>query len=174
MFRKIYFFFLKDGFKRGEYLRKKNIFHKCGNKIFYQPRKMPSDPKLVEFGDNIVIASQVVFINHDVIHHIFNNMEEDSTSFNMGIIKIGSNVFVGANTIILPNVKICDNVIISAGSIVVKSIQESGVYAGNPLRKIKEFDQLFDQRKKMHDTNKEFEREEIIKKLWKDKEENKK
>jgi maltose O-acetyltransferase len=43
-------------------------------------------------------------------------------------------VFVGAGSIILPNVTIGDNVIIGAGSVVTRSIPENCVYAGNPAR----------------------------------------
>ena len=52
---------------------------------------------------------------------------------------VGDNVSIGSNATILP-VKICSNVVIGAGSVVVKNISKSGVYAGNPakfLRKIK-------------------------------------
>ena len=33
-------------------------------------------------------------------------------------------------------VNICDNVVVGAGSVVTKDITESGIYAGNPARKI--------------------------------------
>ena len=46
---------------------------------------------------------------------------------------IGNNVSIGTNSTILP-VRICDNVVIGAGSIVIKDISISGLYAGNPLK----------------------------------------
>ena len=49
---------------------------------------------------------------------------------------IGNNVSIGTNATILP-VRICDHVVIGAGSVVTKDITESGIYAGNPVRKIK-------------------------------------
>ena len=51
--------------------------------------------------------------------------------------KIGNNVSIGSNATILP-VEICDHVVIGAGAVVTKNIVESGVYAGNPAKKIKE------------------------------------
>ena len=48
---------------------------------------------------------------------------------------IGNRVSIGSNATILP-VSICDHVIIGAGSVVTKDIKESGVYAGNPAKKI--------------------------------------
>jgi acetyltransferase-like isoleucine patch superfamily enzyme len=50
--------------------------------------------------------------------------------------KIGNNVSIGTNSTILP-VEICDNVVIGAGSVVTKNITQSGIYAGNPAKKIK-------------------------------------
>ena len=49
---------------------------------------------------------------------------------------LGDNVSIDSNTTILP-VEICNDVIIGAGSVITKSINEPGIYAGNPLKKIK-------------------------------------
>jgi acetyltransferase-like isoleucine patch superfamily enzyme len=46
---------------------------------------------------------------------------------------IGNRVSIGSNSTILP-VAICDDVVIGAGSVVTKSIDRPGVYAGNPAR----------------------------------------
>jgi acetyltransferase-like isoleucine patch superfamily enzyme len=48
---------------------------------------------------------------------------------------IGNRVSIGSNATILP-VSICDQVVIGAGAVVTKDIKESGVYAGNPAKKI--------------------------------------
>lgn len=50
---------------------------------------------------------------------------------------IGNNVSIGSNATILP-VNICDNVVIGAGAVVTKNITQSGIYAGNPAKKIKD------------------------------------
>ncbi len=49
---------------------------------------------------------------------------------------IGNNVSIGSNATIMP-VSICDNTVIGAGSIVTKNIHESGIYAGNPAKKLR-------------------------------------
>jgi acetyltransferase-like isoleucine patch superfamily enzyme len=49
---------------------------------------------------------------------------------------IGNHVSIGTNSTILP-VRIVDNVVIGAGSVVTKDILEPGIYAGNPVRKLK-------------------------------------
>jgi len=49
---------------------------------------------------------------------------------------IGDRVSVGTNATILP-VEICDDVVIGAGAVVTRSINEPGVYAGNPARRLR-------------------------------------
>ena len=52
-------------------------------------------------------------------------------------IKIGDDVFIGANSIILKGVKIGSRSIIGAGSVVTKSIPADEIWAGNPAKFIK-------------------------------------
>ena len=54
-----------------------------------------------------------------------------------GNVKIGNNVFVGVNAIILRNVKIGDNSVIGAGSVVTEDVPECSLVIGNPARVIK-------------------------------------
>ena len=51
--------------------------------------------------------------------------------------QIGNNVDIGCHVVIIGDVKISDNVTIGAGSVITKSIEEPGVYLGNPLKRIK-------------------------------------
>jgi len=53
-----------------------------------------------------------------------------------GKTSIGDRVLIGSGAIIFP-VRIADDVIVGAGTLVNKDIVESGVYVGNPMRKIK-------------------------------------
>lgn len=50
---------------------------------------------------------------------------------------IGNNVSLGANVTIIGNVRIGNNVTIGAGSVVVKSIPDNAIAAGNPAKVIK-------------------------------------
>ena len=50
---------------------------------------------------------------------------------------IGDNVSLGANVVIIGDVKVGNNVIIGAGSVVVKDIPDNSVAVGNPARVIK-------------------------------------
>ena len=58
-----------------------------------------------------------------------------------GKIIIGSNCFIGARSIILPNVTIGDKSIIAAGSVVTKCVPSGEVWGGNPARYIMKADE---------------------------------
>lgn len=50
---------------------------------------------------------------------------------------IGNNVTLGANVVIIGDVKIGNNVVVGAGSVVVKDIPDNSVVVGNPAKVIK-------------------------------------
>lgn len=93
---------------------------------------LSSEGYLISIGSNTTISTDVKLLTHDA--SIGKAMKNKTDLF--GRIQIGSNCFIGANSIILCGVQICDNVIIGAGSVVTKSIYISGIYAGNPAKKI--------------------------------------
>ena len=86
---------------------------------------------LVLIGPNVVIYSQ---------NHVFNTPKVliRKQGYKLKSVKIGSNVWIAANSIILPGVEIGSNIVLGANSVVSRSIEKSGVYAGNPLRYLKE------------------------------------
>lgn len=86
----------------------------------------------VEIGSDCFIGHGVMFVNDKFSHG--GPAKGNKTLW--GSIKIGNNVSIGSNATILP-VIICDNVVIGAGAVVTKNIFESGVYAGNPAKRIK-------------------------------------
>ncbi|MEJ2051802.1 MAG: DapH/DapD/GlmU-related protein, partial [Calditrichota bacterium] len=52
-------------------------------------------------------------------------------------IRIGNNVWIGMNTILLSGIEIGDNVIISSNSVVYKNISPNSIAAGDPCRVIR-------------------------------------
>ena len=93
---------------------------------------------LVELGNNVTLAPEVYILAHDA-----------STKLHLGYtrigkVKIGDNVFVGARTIIMPNVTIGANSIIGAGSLVNQDIPAHVVAAGNPAKVISTLEAFLD------------------------------
>ena len=87
-------------------------------------RKIPLYPKLISMGNNVWIASDVLFVPHDVIHRMLNNkLGTDEFQENIGCIDIKDNVFVGSNSTILPNVTIGPDTIVAAGTLVNKNLR---------------------------------------------------
>lgn len=136
-----------DGKKKAEYLKKIRYFGEQGENVYWQPSKLPPEPELIKLGDNVVIASEVLFITHEVIHYMAKHLETGNYQLNLGAIEVGNNIFIGSRTLILPNVKIASNIIIGAGSIVSQDLRESGVYVGSPAKKIGEFDDFIKKRR---------------------------
>ncbi len=87
--------------------------------------------ELVNIGSSCFIGHGVVFIN-DIFK---NNGPAGGDKSLWKETNIGNNVSIGSNSTILP-VKICNNVVIGAGSVVTKDIDEEGIYAGNPARRL--------------------------------------
>lgn len=81
---------------------------------------------LIKIGDNVTFATNVLILAHDASTKKYLGYTK------IGHVKIGNDVFVGANTTILPNVNIGDNCIIGANSVVKTDIPDNSVAVGNP------------------------------------------
>ncbi len=130
------------GYSRAEYLKKKHYFKSIGEHVYLQPWNFGTEPELISFGDNVHVASNVNFVNHDITCMMFNYMDkEHHYKIRQGEITIGNNAFIGAGSRILYNVTIGDNVIIGAGSLVNKNIPSGTVAAGVPCKVIGSFEE---------------------------------
>lgn len=87
-----------------------------------------SFPWLIEIGNNVTIAPNAHILSHDASTQIITGFTK------LGKVVIGDNVFIGARSIILPNVKIGNNVVIGAGSVVTKNIPDNSIVAGIPAK----------------------------------------
>jgi acetyltransferase-like isoleucine patch superfamily enzyme len=70
----------------------------------------------------------------DISKHLFKQGVETRQ------VVIGKNVWIGANSVILPGVKIGDNSVIGAGSVIIEDVPAYSVAAGNPAKIIKQYD----------------------------------
>ena len=83
---------------------------------------------LIKIGDDVTLAPRVHILAHDASTKNILNYTK------IGLVNIGNKVFIGAGSIVLPNVTIGDNVIIGSGSVVTKNIPSNVVAAGNPAK----------------------------------------
>ena len=166
-YTKIRLYMISDAEKRTKLLIKKNLFKSVGKNFFFQPRIVPDEPKLISFGNNVCVASNVTFVTHDVIDKVLNNMDSNiNYNYYCAQIEIGNNVFIGCNTTILPNVKIGNNVIVASGAVVSKDIGDNCVVGGNPAKVIESFDDYINMRKNNNDTFLYTGDDQSIKYLW--------
>lgn len=119
----------------------RSIGVKIGRNVnFYgmRPGMFSTEPWLITIGDNCHITNGCQFITHDggtlVVRREIPDLEITAP------ITIGSNVYIGLNSMILPGVTIGDNVIVGAGSVVSSDIPSNSVAAGVPAKVIKSLD----------------------------------
>jgi galactoside O-acetyltransferase len=90
----------------------------------------------IKVGNNVMIAQNVVIRASE---HRFKSIEltMDSQDYEKGSITIGDDCWIGANSVILKNVKIGNKSIVGAGSVVTKDIPDFSIYGGVPATLIK-------------------------------------
>ncbi|PXW71720.1 maltose O-acetyltransferase [Alteromonas sp. I10] len=143
--------------KGGEFRKSilKELFKKTGNNLYIEP------PFRTDYGCHTSIGENF-YANYDCIIidvcpvNIGNNVffgprvciytathPIDATVRNSLIeygkpVTIGNDVWIGGNTVVNPGVTIGSNVVIGSGSVVVKSIPDNVIAAGNPAKVIRE------------------------------------
>lgn len=98
------------------------------------------EPWLISIGDRVTVTDGVQFITHDGASWLLRDGK--GRRHRNAPIEIGNDVFLGANSIILPGVKIGNRVIVGAGTVVNRSIPDNCVVAGVPAKFIRTFDEF--------------------------------
>lgn len=91
----------------------------------------------ISVGDNSIIGFNTTILAHEYL------IEE----YRLGDVEIGSNVMVGANSTILPGVKIGDGAIVSAATLVHKDVPAGAMAGGNPMRIIFTAEQMAERKR---------------------------
>lgn len=134
----------------------KEIFAECGENCYIElPFRANWGGHNVHFGNNvyanfnftvvddgdIYVGDRVMFGSNVTIatanHPIEPGLRSKAMQYNKSV-HIGENVWVGANTVIVPGITIGKNSVIGAGSVVTKDIPENVVAVGNPCRVLRE------------------------------------
>lgn len=139
--------------KKAEYYRKLGVKIGEGSEI-YSRVNFGSEPYLVTLGDNVRVTAGVQFITHDGGIWVLRKMGLLENADIFGQIKVGDNVHIGINSIIMPNVAIGSNCIIGCGAVVTKDIPDNSIAVGVPARVIKTIEEYFEKNKKRVDFTK--------------------
>ncbi len=109
-----------------------------------------TEPWIITLGNNVHITDGVRFITHDGGTLLFRDRVPDLEITKP--IKIGDNVYIGNNVILLPGVTVGNNVVIGAGAVLSRDIPDNSVAVGVPARVIKTSDEYFEkiQRESLH------------------------
>lgn len=146
---KIRFFLYAILGKQVHFLKKHDILSYCGEKVLFKPLTLPRNPKLIKLHNNVKIAANVVFYEHDIINSVFMHIDKNkggNWKLHQSAIEIFDNSFVGGSSILIGPLKIGPNAIVAAGSVVVSDVPEGKIVAGNPAKVVGDFYSLYKKR----------------------------
>ena len=89
------------------------------------------DDTYIEVGNNVMFGPNVTLATAG--HPIEPSLRKKGYQYNAPI-TIGDNVWIGANTLVMPGVKIGENSVIGGGSVVTKDVPANVVAFGNPCK----------------------------------------
>ncbi len=110
-----------------------------GNNVSFNGTSISCRTTSITIGNGTIIGPNVIIVDSD-FHGLLppenreNNLDYESDK----PVTIGSNVWIGMNTIILKGVNIGNNSVISAGTIVRNDIPSNCLFGGNPAIKIRD------------------------------------
>lgn len=106
-----------------------------GNNVYANFSLTCVDDGHIYVGDKVMFGPNVTLATAN--HPIHAGLREEAYQYNKDV-HIGNNVWIGANTVVVPGVTIGDNSVIGAGSVVTKDIPANVVAVGNPCKVLRE------------------------------------
>ncbi|MBE6104269.1 MAG: acyltransferase [Erysipelotrichaceae bacterium] len=97
---------------------------------------------LLEIGNDVTISDARILL-HDA------SMKLPLGYTKMAKVKIGNNVYIGADAIVLPGVTIGDDVIIGAGAVIARDVESNSVMVGNPAKKVGTYTDFVEKNRKL-------------------------
>lgn len=89
----------------------------------------------ITIGNNCMFGNNVIIVDHN---HLIKADNIAGDEFEKAEVKIGNNVWIGANTVILQGVEIGENSVVAAGAVVTENIGSKEIWGGVPAKKIKD------------------------------------
>jgi acetyltransferase-like isoleucine patch superfamily enzyme len=108
---------------------------KIGKNVFMNNGVSINCHQEIEIGDNTIFGEGIKVYDHD--HRIENEMLYRDSGYVKKKVKIGKNVWIGSNVVVLKGSIIGENCVIGAGSIVRGEIEENTIYYNEVKKKSK-------------------------------------
>lgn len=120
--------------QKAEMMRSK--FYYLGRNVELYTSSFGTEPYLISIEDNVTVAADVKFINHDVsCFNVARFLNIDKREMDkVGCIVLHDNCFIGAHSVLLPGCSVGKNAVIAAGSVVRGIIPDNEVWGGNPAK----------------------------------------
>lgn len=128
-----------------KYLIKKGAVIGEGTRLNCGVQAFGTEPYLITCGKDCLLAGGVSIITHDGGIKVLNSLNkfDGKKMSKMAQVKIGNNVYIGMNAMIMPGVEIGNNVIIGAGAIVTHNVPDNVVAVGVPAVVKKTVDEYY-------------------------------
>lgn len=112
---------------------------KIGKNTDFQPHTRIWGGGICIIGDRVSTGPGTTFLTATYSHEggkiMVDGMEEGEAEEQGGFCEIGHDVYIGANSVIMP-VKVGEGAVIAACSFVTHNLKPWGIYAGNPAKRV--------------------------------------
>ncbi len=125
---------------------------KIGKGVIIKPRVNIHFPWKLDIGNHVWIGEEVFLLNFELLtigNHVCisqraflcggnHDYKLSDMPYRNGPISLIDGCWVGANVFVGPNVIIGKETVVCAGSVVTKSLDENGIFSGNPIMFLKD------------------------------------